>query len=64
MNGEAPQTSAQMSRMGAGTQLTSSLLSRMVYCKPVLLMNIGSFYVTALMLVLQRKAVSTLPLSF
>lgn len=48
--------------MGADTQLSSSLIVKMMY-KPVLLVNTGSAYVTALMLVLQQKAVSTLPLS-
>lgn len=52
-----------MTRTGAGTQLSSCLVVRMMYWKPVLLMNIGSVDVIALMLVLERKAVSALPSS-
>lgn len=34
-----------MTRTGADTQLSSSLIVRMMYCKPVLLVNLGSVYV-------------------
>lgn len=34
-----------MTRTGADTRLSSSLIVRMMYCKPVLLVNLGSVYV-------------------
>lgn len=52
-----------MTRTGADIHLSSSLIVRMMYCKPVLPVNWGSVYVTVLMLVLQRKAASPFPVN-
>lgn len=53
-----------MTRTGADTLLSSSLIVRMMYRKPVLLVNLGSVYVAVLMLFFAEKSSILFPIIF